>query len=67
MKKLLLLTSCLLVGACGAGEMAAFTAVGVGGTVANHVNKGSYLTADDTVDAVIDAYKQDENTSFDLN
>lgn len=68
MKKLFsLFVVCLLLSACGAGEMAAFTAVAAGGSAVNYANKGSDLTADDTIDAVTDAFKQDENTSFELN
>ena len=67
MKHILLITSVFVLGACSAGSLAALTAVGVAGTAINIANKGSDPSADDTIDAVTDAYKQDENTSFDLN
>ena len=67
-KKLFLVAAVLPLCACSAGPMAAFTAVGAGGAYVNHLEKDKeYLTADETVDAVTDAFKRDEFEGFETN
>lgn len=73
---LLVLPIALLLGACNPATLAAFTAVGATGLAVNKYNyeqeTGEKLDdpkeiADTIVDGVTDGYKQEGNTSLELN